>query len=149
MQLIGGGGWGSGFTTLVKQLVRRGRPLTVSRAVSDAELDQAFRHRPLQRLRLVARGLRTAGGRIAGLRLAGDHRRVRQHGRDRLAGGALLIDPRDDDELVDAMRTLLTDDEVLASCEPKRRRRQRAAGTTTARELWSGLVEPERVAVSS
>jgi glycosyltransferase involved in cell wall biosynthesis len=57
-------------------------------------------------------------------------------------GGCLVIDPRDDDELTDAMRSLLTDPATLADLRAQITRRPRRTWDDFAAELWTELVEP-------
>lgn len=59
------------------------------------------------------------------------------------AGGTVLVDPRDDDALTGAMRTLLTDDDVLARLRAEIARRPERTWQDYADELWTQLVEPE------
>ncbi len=61
-------------------------------------------------------------------------------------GGALLIDPRDDRALTDAMRDLLTDDELLARLRAETRGNVSRTWNDYSAELWEYLVEPERAA---
>jgi glycosyltransferase involved in cell wall biosynthesis len=57
-------------------------------------------------------------------------------------GGCLVIDPRDDDDLTDAMRLLLTDPAKLAELRAQIADRPSRTWDDFAAELWSGLVEP-------
>jgi glycosyltransferase involved in cell wall biosynthesis len=57
-------------------------------------------------------------------------------------GGCLVIDPRDDDDLAAAMRSLLTDPAALAELRAQIARRPRRTWDDFAAELWTGLVEP-------
>lgn len=59
------------------------------------------------------------------------------------AGGALLVDPRDDHDLRDGMRTLLRDDTLLARLRSQAVERPRRTWDDYARELWNVLVPPE------
>lgn len=54
-------------------------------------------------------------------------------------GGALLVDPRDDDDLTAAMRTLLTDDDVLLRLQIEARSRPRTSWDDYAESLWRAL----------
>jgi glycosyltransferase involved in cell wall biosynthesis len=58
-------------------------------------------------------------------------------------GGALLIDPRSDDELTDAMRTLLTDPAVHAELSAQARLVTGKSWDKYASEVWHHLVESE------
>jgi glycosyltransferase involved in cell wall biosynthesis len=57
-------------------------------------------------------------------------------------GGCLVVDPRDDDDLADAMRRLLTDPAELEELRAQIARRPRRTWDDFAAELWTALVEP-------
>lgn len=57
-------------------------------------------------------------------------------------GGALLVDPRDDDELVRAMRRLLTDDVELERLRAQARARPTRSWEGYAAQVWDALVVP-------
>ena len=59
------------------------------------------------------------------------------------AGGAILIDPRDDDALTDAMRSLLTDDHLLHTLRQQLHTRPTRTWEHYAHDLWHHLVQPE------
>ncbi len=59
-------------------------------------------------------------------------------------GGALLIDPRDDHSIADAMRRLLTDDELHAKLSDEAQRRPRRTWDEYAEETWQFLVNGAR-----
>jgi glycosyltransferase involved in cell wall biosynthesis len=60
-------------------------------------------------------------------------------------GGAILVDPFDDEALVEAMRMLLTDDAKLQSLKAEIAMRPRRSWPEYAADLWRCLVEPELV----
>jgi glycosyltransferase involved in cell wall biosynthesis len=65
-------------------------------------------------------------------------------------GGCLLVDPRDDDSLVSAIRTLLVDDDVLARLHAEIAARPARTWDDYATELWQELVAaPARTAVEA
>ncbi|MBN9621143.1 MAG: hypothetical protein J0H43_15675, partial [Actinobacteria bacterium] len=55
-------------------------------------------------------------------------------------GGALLIDPRDDNTLLDALRTMLTDDATHARLTAQAQARPIRTWDEYAAELWDYLV---------
>ena len=57
-------------------------------------------------------------------------------------GGCLLVDPRDDEQIVDAMRTLLTDDVELELLRAEASGRTNRSWDDYASQLWNELVEP-------
>ena len=58
------------------------------------------------------------------------------------AGGALLVDPRDDDELADALRQVLTDDGLHSRLTAEARARPSHAWEQYAEQVWTYLVTP-------
>ena len=54
-------------------------------------------------------------------------------------GGAILIDPRDDDDLTSAMRALLTDEETLRRLQREARRRPHTSWDRYSDDLWESL----------
>ncbi len=63
-------------------------------------------------------------------------------------GGALLVDPRDVDDLERQMRRLLTDDELLERLRDEARSRDFGTWDQYAHDVWSFLVGEELAAVS-
>lgn len=57
-------------------------------------------------------------------------------------GGAVTVDPRDDTDLIAAMRRLLTDDAELASLRSQIDKRAGRNWQDYADELWNAIVEP-------
>ena len=57
------------------------------------------------------------------------------------AGGTILVDPRDDDDLTSAMRTLLTDYVTLQRLRREAERRPRTSWDHYAHELWEVMLE--------
>jgi glycosyltransferase involved in cell wall biosynthesis len=56
------------------------------------------------------------------------------------AGGVLMIDPRDDAALTQAVRRLLTDDALLSTLQAQARDRPVRTWHQYATELWTTLV---------
>ncbi|MBN9326377.1 MAG: hypothetical protein J0I87_05615, partial [Cellulomonas sp.] len=59
------------------------------------------------------------------------------------AGGCLLVDPRDDDELEAALRRVLTEPELLERLRAEARAYTPKSWRTYADELWDALVVEE------
>ncbi|GAA0999378.1 glycosyltransferase [Subtercola frigoramans] len=57
-------------------------------------------------------------------------------------GGCLVVDPRDDSQIADAMRLLLTDDEAHRRLVDQARGREPRRWSDYADELWHELMEP-------
>ena len=58
-------------------------------------------------------------------------------------GGCLLVDPRDDESVTNAMRRLLTDDDLLAALRTEALNRPRRTWQEYADDLWDELVTRE------
>lgn len=63
-------------------------------------------------------------------------------------GGAILVDPRDEDELIAAMRALLTDDDLLCRLRSEIAKRPTRTWGQYATELWLAIVAPELAALA-
>jgi glycosyltransferase involved in cell wall biosynthesis len=58
-------------------------------------------------------------------------------------GGSLLVDPRDDEAIVAAMRKLLLDDDLVQELRDQIKARPLRSWQQYATELWDCLVQPE------
>lgn len=141
MCFIGGNSWNStDFTRTLEGLQAAGRPVEALLAVDDDLLWGAYR---------VARftvfpslnegfGLPVAESLTCGTPVItsgfGSMKEIADDG-----GGALLVDPRDDSSLTDAMRALLTDDDLLAELQRQARSRPTRTWDTYAVETWRAL----------
>lgn len=140
--LVAGGGWGREAERQVKQLTRRGRRLSVLQAVTDEGLREAYARARFTAFPSLHEGfglpiaesfslgvpvLTTGYGSTA--ELAAD-------------GGAVVVDPRDDDAITDAMRSLLTDDALLARLRSEVLARPVRTWDDYACEAWDRLVVP-------
>lgn len=144
---VGGNSWhGERFLAEMDRAVARGRRVDSIRALPDDELWAAYRSArcvafpslnegfglPVAEALSVGTPVLTSGfGSMAEIAVG---------------GGALLVDPRDDDSVVEGLRTLLSDDAMTA------RLRSLAAGRSVrtwdeyAAELWGYLVESDGTA---
>ncbi len=141
--LIAGSGWGDELRDRIAHLQAQGRPLRVRTDVSDADLAAAYRQARFSVFASLHEGY---GLPVAESLAYGTPAITTNYGSTRdiaAAGGAILIDPRDDDALTDAMRSLLTDDHRL----DRLRRQLHTQPTRTwehyAHDLWHHLVQPE------
>lgn len=140
LSFVGGNSWGSDtFRALLADLRRAGRPVDSVSRLSDEVLWAAYR---LARFSVFPSlhegfGLPVAESLAAGtpavtsgfgsmLELAQD-------------GGALTVDPHDPHDLADAMRALLTDDNLLARLEDEARARPQRTWDHYAGEAWEFL----------
>lgn len=144
LTFVGRQGWDmSEFDEQVNRLQGAGRPLTVMRAMGDDELLGAY-----QRARFVAfpslhegYGLPVAEALSVGTPvITSNFGSMQEIARD---GGCLLVDPRDDEDILRAMRSLLTDDSLLHDLHDQARGRASRSWEAYATELWDALVAPE------
>ncbi|TFB66992.1 glycosyltransferase [Cryobacterium sp. Hz9] len=146
LRFIGGGSviYTRDFDKRVRQLQRAGRQVEVLRGVNDAVLLASYREARFSLFPSLHEGYGLPVAESIALAtpvLTSNYGSTAEIAAD---GGCLAVDPRDDDAIIDAMRTLLTDDEVLAAL-------QREIGARTVRnwddyadELWEQLIEPLR-----
>lgn len=143
---IGGSGWGDEFPRRAAELRQAGRLITVRRAVTDDELNAAYAAARFTVFPSLHEGFglpvveSIAHGTPV---ITSDFGSTAESG---AAGGTILVDPRDDDALTTAMRTLLTDDEVLRQLQEQIAARPARTWKDYADDLWEQLVEPERQA---
>jgi glycosyltransferase involved in cell wall biosynthesis len=145
LRFYGGGGAGWEFPAMVRRLALHGRSVSVAIAVSDADLDAAYASARFTVFNSIHEGygLPVAESLAHGTPvITADYGSTREVG---AAGGAVLIDPRDDLALIDAMRELLTDDNRVEKLRAEILERPTRSWNDYARELWACLVESERV----
>lgn len=146
LQFIGGGGVGNDVSRAVRRLARKGRPISIATAVTDTDLDVAYANARFTVFTSTHEGygLPVAESLARGTPvITSDYGSTREVG---AAGGTVLIDPRDDTALVDAMRELLTDDDRVTKLREEISRRPDRSWADYADDLWTTLVGPERVA---
>jgi len=138
--LIGGSGWGREFPDLIRRLRRRGRPVSVRSQVSETELHEEYRRAHFTVFASLHEGYGLPVAESLAARtpvITTSYGSTGEIGRE---GGALLIDPRDDQQLVDAMRTLLTDESVRSGLIADIDKRPQRNWADYAAELWQLLV---------
>ncbi len=141
--LIAGSGWGHELPDRIAHLQAQGRPLRVRTDVSDAELAAAYRQARFSVFASLHEGY---GLPVAESLAYGTPVITTNYGSTRdiaAGGGAILIDPRDDDALTDAMRSLLTDDRRLHHLRQQLHTRPTRTWDHYAHDLWHHLVQPE------
>jgi glycosyltransferase involved in cell wall biosynthesis len=141
--LIAGSGWGDEIPDRITHLQHQGRPLTVRTNVTDTELAAAYRQARFSVFASLHEGY---GLPVAESLAYGTPVITTNYGSTRdiaAAGGALLIDPRDDHALTAAMRTLLTDDHQLHTLRHQLHTRPTRTWEHYAHDLWYTLVQPE------
>ena len=141
--LIAGSGWGDEIPHRIAHLQAQGRPLTVRTGVSDTDLAAAYRQARFSVFASLHEGY---GLPVAESLAYGTPVITTNYGSTRdiaAAGGAILIDPRDDDALTDAMRSLLTDDHRLHTLRQQLHTRPTHTWEHYAHDLWHHLVGPQ------
>jgi glycosyltransferase involved in cell wall biosynthesis len=147
LRFIGGGGAGHDFAKRLRQLRRAGRLVRSDTAISEADLARAYRS---ARFTVFASlhegyGLPVAESMAFGVpAITTNYGSTREIAED---GGVALVDPRDDADILRAMRRLLTDDAYLAQLTDEVRRRPRRTWEDYAAELWSTLAATELAAL--
>jgi glycosyltransferase involved in cell wall biosynthesis len=140
--LIGGSSWGEDVQWQVDQLLARGRPIELRRSVTVDEVAAAYRRARFSVFPSLHEGfgLPIVESLGAGTpAIAADYGSAREIA---AGGGVLMIDPRDDVALTQAMRDLLTDDALLFTLKTQARQRPVRTWHQYATELWTELVRP-------
>jgi glycosyltransferase involved in cell wall biosynthesis len=140
--LIAGSGWGDEVPARIRQLQEAGRLITSRRSATDGEVQAAYRAARFSVLPSLHEGygLPVAESLAWGTPVITSNYGSTQEVAE--GGGALLIDPRDDEALVDAMRRLLTDDVLLETLRVHARARPSRSWEDYAADLWEHLVGP-------
>jgi glycosyltransferase involved in cell wall biosynthesis len=142
LQFVGGSAWGREFPRVVRRLKHAGRDITVRSSIGEQELLDAYATARFTVFTSVHEGygLPVAESLAAGTPvITSDFGSLQEIG---AAGGAVLIDPRDDDALVRAMRELLVDDARIAQLRREIAARPSRSWADYARELWNVVVAP-------
>jgi len=148
LEFIGGSGWGDEFPRRAAALTAAGRAIEVRKGVSDADLDRAFAAASFTVFPSLHEGygLPVAESFAHGVPvITSDFGSTEEIA---AGGGALLVDPRNDRDLTDAMRTLLTDPGKRASLRAEIAGRTESTWADYARGLWEFLVTPELAALA-
>jgi glycosyltransferase involved in cell wall biosynthesis len=142
--LMAGSGWGEEIPAMISRLQQAGRPLTVRRSATDAEVTAAYQTARFSVLPSLHEGygLPVAESLAVGTPvITANYGSTQQIAAD---GGALTINPRDDEALLEAMRRLLTDDHLLLTLRRQAQARPTRTWEHYAADLWDHLVEPVR-----
>jgi glycosyltransferase involved in cell wall biosynthesis len=138
----GGNSWGAeGFTARLKALAAAGRPVASRSGVSDAQLAALYRQARFTVFPSLNEGygLPVAESLSAGTPVITSGYGSMRDIADR--GGAELVDPRDDRQIVEAMRALLTDDERLGRLAAETAAYTGDGWGRYADEVWKRLVD--------
>ncbi len=138
---IGGNSWNSQeFTDTLADLQDAGRPVEAVSAASDDLLWGAYRVARFTVFPSINEGfgLPVAESLACGTPVItsgfGSMKEIADDG-----GGALLVDPRDDESLVSAMRSLLVDDDLMAELRRQARTRPERTWDSYAVDTWTAL----------
>ncbi|WP_159081423.1 glycosyltransferase family 4 protein [Nocardioides sediminis] len=138
---VGGRAWGSDdFGRRVSELSAAKRPIDVFSGVGDDFLAAAYEQARFTVFPSFNEGFGLPVGESLALGtpvVTANYGSMAEIGAD---GGALTVDPRDDHAIADAMRRLLTDDDLLAELEAQARSRPSRTWDDYARETWAVLV---------
>src|SRR5690606_26125231 len=144
LTFVGGRGWDTAeLDALVTKLIRGGRPVTKVGSVTDDELWAMYRDASFTVFPSLHEGfgLPVAESLACGTPVVttgyGSTAEIARR------GGCLLVDPRDDHDIRDAVRRLLTDPELLADLTDQARSSEGRTWDTYAGELWGYLVDGE------
>jgi len=137
---IGGAGWGESVPSAIDRLQRESRPVRAVLKVSSAELDEAYGRARFTVFPSLHEGfgLPVAESMEHGTPVITSN--LGSTGEIAKGGGAILIDPYDDEELVSAMRRLLTDDELLDQLRRDILARTGRTWEDYASEVWDDIV---------
>ena len=141
LELIGGPGWNADvLAPAIARVKALGLPLIDSGRVDDNELWTALRTADFSVFISLHEGYglpladSLACGTPAITSNFGSQQEIAE------LGGCLTVDPRDDDQVTDAMRLLLTDPDTLARLRTEAAARPRRSWDDYADELWQTLV---------
>ncbi|MCU1498395.1 MAG: glycosyltransferase family 1 protein [Acidimicrobiales bacterium] len=140
LHLIGGSSWVPAIQQEVTRLARAGRPVERHLAVSEAELDEQYRSARFSVFVSLHEGY---GLPVVESLAVGTPALVSDFGsisEIAAGGGCVCIDPRDDQQVIDAMRRLLTDDALLGTLHQQIVERTTTTWDDYARASWQVLV---------
>jgi glycosyltransferase involved in cell wall biosynthesis len=140
VQFIGGGGWATEFDGMLARLRSAGRPVERRTAITDEELWGTVRSARFTVFPSLHEGfgLPVAESLACGVPcLTSDRGSTLEIAE---GGGALVVDPMDDEQIADQMRRLLTDDALLEDLHRQALARPLRTWDDYARELWAHLV---------
>jgi glycosyltransferase involved in cell wall biosynthesis len=144
LEFIGGGGYTTEFDPLMARLRRAGRPVRRRNSISDDELWRTLRSARFSTFLSLHEGfgLPVAESLACGTPCLTSHYGSTREIAD--GGGALVVDPLDDEAIAEQMRRLLTDDALVARLRDEAARRPPRTWDDYARELWDALLPEVR-----
>jgi glycosyltransferase involved in cell wall biosynthesis len=142
LRFIAGSGWGDEVPSMIARLRAAGRSITTMREATDAAVGTAYQSARFSVLTSLHEGY---GLPVAESLAFGTPVITSNYGSTAqiaAGGGAIVVDPRDDEALVEAMRRLLTDDGLLEGLRTEIQSRPDRTWEDYAAELWDRLVQP-------
>jgi glycosyltransferase involved in cell wall biosynthesis len=142
LEFIGGGGWATEFDAMMARLTSAGRPVRRRTAISDEELWGTVRSARFSVFVSLHEGF---GLPVAESLACGTPCLTSDTGSTREiadGGGAVTVDPMDDEAIANEMRRLLTDDDLVSALREQALRRPPRTWDDYAHELWDALVDP-------
>ncbi|MFN4000515.1 glycosyltransferase [Microcella sp.] len=129
------------FDAEIARMVARGRPITVRRDAADDELAAFYRRARVMVFPSLHEGyglpVAEALSRATPV-ITTAYGSTAEIARD---GGCLVIDPRNDDSLIDALRSVLADDALVDRLRSEARRRPERTWKQYADELWAAMID--------
>jgi glycosyltransferase involved in cell wall biosynthesis len=142
LEFIGGSSMASEFDAMMARLTAARRPVRRRTAVSDDQLWSTVRSARFSVFVSLHEGF---GLPVAESLACGTPCLTSDTGSTREiadGGGAVTVDPTDDQAIADQMRRLLTDDQLIATLREQALRRPPRTWDDYARDLWDALVGP-------
>jgi glycosyltransferase involved in cell wall biosynthesis len=147
--LIGGSGWGDAVPREIARLQAKGRPVVAMREATDSTLRDAYRRARFTVFASLHEGFGLPAAESLEYGTPVITSNFGSTAEIAAGGGAIVIDPYDDEALVSAMRRLLADDEFVADLRRQIAARPVRSWDDYAADLWSGLVAPALSSVSN
>ena len=145
--LMAGSAWSPEVPDAIRELKARGRPIDGRTSAPESEVIAAYRRARFSVFPSLHEGygLPVAESLSLGTPvITGAYGATGEVGS---SGGTILLDPRDDEALVNAMRLLLSDDATLADLRSQIQQRPRRTWEDYASGLWTEVVQPELDAI--
>jgi glycosyltransferase involved in cell wall biosynthesis len=144
LRLIGGGSlWFTRvFDGVVRDLRRAGRPIEVLRGASDDQMLASYGEASFSVFPSLHEGYGLPVAESLALGVPVITTAYGSTAEIARGGGCVLVDPRDDEQIIDAMRRLLTQPAELARLRAEIAARPARTWDDYATELWGELVEP-------
>lgn len=144
LTFIGWGAWKTdGIEAEISKTQSEGRPVQVIRRATDEVLWSAYRQAAFTVYISLAEGYGLPAAESIAVGTPVVLSNIGSMAEIGAGGGALMVNPRDLDEVADAMRTLLTDLDELASLTEQARQHPQSTWDDYADQTWRWLVDGE------